>query len=126
MTCVFCKLVKEKSIAQSKCFYAIWDIDPIQEGHLLVIAKSHRMSIAELSSEERLDLLDFQEKLISCMEKQASVLGVTVVVNNGNVMDQDLHFHSHLLPRYVEDGFWDRVQPAQKIFPKEQFEADLQ
>lgn len=120
MSCVFCNLSEENWLAHSAYFYAVWDIDPIQEGHLLVISKKHRMAIAELSNEEKLDLIDFQNQLIEKMEKSSTILGVTLIINNGKLMDAGIHFHSHLIPRYEDDGFWNEVSPKKRAFPKNQ------
>lgn len=120
-SCTFCHISDELKIAQSQHFYALWDIDPIQEGHLLIIAKEHRLSLAGLNSAERLDFLDFQCQLIDRMEAQADVLGVTLAINNGQLMDEGTHFHCHLIPRFKQDGFWDSVSPRQHTFSKDEF-----
>lgn len=42
MACVFCKGIEEENILfQSKYFKMVWDIDPLQLGHLLVISNTH-------------------------------------------------------------------------------------
>lgn len=121
MSCIFCQLEKEAWVAESRFFYAVWDIDPIQEGDLLTISKHHRMSLAELSEEEKLDLLTFQSQLIERLETCSDILGVTLATNNGALMDLGTHFHSHLIPRYQNDGFWEQISLSQKLFDKTQF-----
>ncbi|WP_405054575.1 HIT family protein [Streptococcus handemini] len=42
MTCIFCHDISEESILyQSRHFKLVWDIDPIQTGHVLIISKDH-------------------------------------------------------------------------------------
>lgn len=120
MECIFCHLQKENWVSESEHFYAVWDIDPIQEGHLLVISKKHRMSLAELSDAEKLDLLTFQTNLITRLDRKG-VFGVTIATNNGKLMDEGTHFHSHLLPRYENDSFWDNIELPIYPFEKENF-----
>ncbi|MET3557937.1 histidine triad (HIT) family protein [Streptococcus rupicaprae] len=121
MACIFCALDEEAKVIQSKHFFAVWDIDPIQQGHLLVIAKEHRMALAELSVEEGMDLLAFQKELIGQFELEKGVLGVTLATNNGALMDSGTHFHSHLIPRYDHDGFWEQLQLEAVAFDKAGF-----
>lgn len=122
MECIFCQLSKDRWVAESDKFFAVWDIDPIQEGHLLVIAKRHVLSIGELTDIERLDLLNFQEQLIAKMEEMPDMLGVTAATNNGQLMDEGTHFHSHLIPRYEADGFWEQLHLEKHDFDKKGFE----
>lgn len=123
MTCIFCSLLDSDQIASSDYFFAVWDIDPIQEGHLLVISKRHCMSISELSNMEKLDLINFQSELIEKMELHSEILGITIASNNGKVMDDGTHFHSHLIPRYANDGFWEAINVDLKSFPRDKFES---
>lgn len=116
MACIFCCLPRENKIAESEHFFAVWDIDPIQEGHLLIIAKAHRLSLSELTADERLDLLNFQEHLIEKLERSSAILGITVAINNGRLMDEGTHFHSHLIPRYKDDAFWEQIQLEKRVF----------
>ncbi|MFC5631860.1 MULTISPECIES: HIT family protein [Streptococcus] len=118
MACIFCNLPKESWVAESDYFFAVWDIDPIQEGHLLVIAKQHLLSLSELSVNEKLDMLTFQTQLIEKMERSSTILGVTLATNNGRLMDEGTHFHSHLIPRYENDGFWDNMTLENHPFDK--------
>lgn len=120
MACIFCNLPKENWVSESEYFFAVWDIDPIQEGHLLVISKKHRMSLTELPDAEKLDLLTFQTNLITRLENQ-HFFGVTIAINNGKLMDEGTHFHSHLIPRYENDGFWDKIELLVYPFDKDSF-----
>lgn len=108
-TCIFCHhLQQEQILKTSPHFKVVFDIDPIQFGHLLIIAKRHVMNYSDLLTEEISDLVDLQKELITLLETKAGV-GVTVVFNNGRMMDQNTHFHVHLIPRYLEDGFWNGI-----------------
>ncbi|TDM15333.1 HIT family protein [Macrococcus bovicus] len=108
-TCIFCHhLKKEQILMTSHYFKVVFDIDPIQYGHLLIISKRHVMNYCDLLTEEVSDIADLQKELITLLEREVGV-GVTVVFNNGKMMDQNTHFHVHLIPRYVKDNFWNGI-----------------
>lgn len=109
MTCVFCKGIEEENILfQSKYFKMVWDIDPLQLGHLLVISKEHFETLEQLPERIRYELVDLQAYLTKLFRETTEVDGISVVYNDG-VMDPGTHFHIHLIPRYRTDGFWDPI-----------------
>ena len=108
MKCIFCNEIKEEQILlETASFEVIFDIDPIQLGHLLIISKSHPESIIDLTSETLLELIILEKKIVEVLENNFDILGVSIIQNNGKVMDDGTHFHVHVVPRYTEDKFWD-------------------
>lgn len=110
MNCIFCDLVNAKPIYETDNFFCLWDIDPIQEGHILIISKRHFMNISELPSILLDEMINLQKYLISVLEEHTEVLGVTTIYNNGKTMMNKTHFHFHVIPRYKEDGFYESLQ----------------
>lgn len=118
MTCIFCDLISpEQVLLETAHFKLVFDIDPIQTGHLLIISKRHLMSLTELSAEERHDLIDLEAKLVGLLEAHLPINGVTLASNDKDLMDAGTHFHRHLIPRRVGDGFWDSLD-----LPKEDWD----
>lgn len=110
MTCIFCDLITpEQILLESDFFKLVFDIDPIQTGHLLLISKRHVLSMADLSLPERHELVDLEARLIALLEAHLPVDGVTLASNDKGLMDEGTHFHVHLIPRRAGDGFWDRI-----------------
>ena len=108
MKCIFCNEIKEEQILlETASFEVIFDIDPIRLGHLLIISKSHTESIIDLTSETLLELIILEKKIVEVLENNFDILGVSIIQNNGKVMDDGTHFHVHVVPRYTEDKFWD-------------------
>lgn len=108
MKCIFCnEIKKEQILLETASFEVIFDIDPIQLGHLLIISKSHTESIIDLTSETLLELIILEKKIVEVLENNFDILGVSIIQNNGKVMDDGTHFHVHVVPRYTEDKFWD-------------------
>ncbi|MCG7421015.1 HIT family protein [Macrococcus epidermidis] len=106
--CIFCNgLEKNQIIYETKHFKVVFDINPEQEGHMLLISKDHYMNYLELPDEVVLDLIQLERKLIQILEGDMNIYGVSLIKNNGQVMDEGTHFHEHIIPRYEFDGFWD-------------------
>lgn len=125
MSCVFCTHIQpEQKLYESRYFFVVFDIAPIQEGLLLVISKAHRMNYRELNEEEIIDLNKLINQLIVLYEDRYHV-GVSVIMNNGKQMDDNLHFHVHILPRYQDDAFWDHVEPKHHSFDLEDLKHSL-
>ncbi|TDM11920.1 HIT family protein [Macrococcus lamae] len=107
--CIFCQDITDQQVlTQTEFFKVVYDIDPIQMGHLLIISNHHYMNISELPKNALVDLVMLEQQLTALLESHCAY-GVTIVSNNGRVMDDGTHFHVHLIPRYQNDGFWDHV-----------------
>lgn len=107
MTCIFCEGIEEKQILmQTENFKVVLDIDPIQSGHLLIISKQHIMDVRNLSDLALIELFELQKQIISLFEAHFSVDGMSIIQNNGTIMDEGTHFHVHIVPRYKGDEFW--------------------
>ncbi|WP_407371852.1 HIT family protein [Carnobacterium sp.] len=115
MKCIFCNEIKEEQILlETASFKVIFDSDPIQLGHLLIISKSHADSIIDFTSETLLELIILEKKIVEALENNFNILGVSIIQNNGKVMDDGTHFHVHVVPRYTEDKFWDNQTVAKR------------
>ncbi|VGY36773.1 HIT domain-containing protein [Streptococcus pyogenes] len=67
--CIFCHQLKANQLlTQSQYFKVVFDIDPIQKGHLLLISKDHYTSLTQLPKEVRYDLIDLQAALVAKLE----------------------------------------------------------
>lgn len=116
-SCIFCnEIFKDDIIFDTEHFFIVFDIDPIQEGHLLIISKQHMLNMTELPDEQLLELGRLEQQLIHTLETNFDLLGVTQAMNNGNSMDLNVHFHVHLIPRYHNDNFWTNLEVTHKPF----------
>lgn len=126
MTCIFCELIKpEQILYETDHIKVVYDIDPIQTGHLLLISKEHYMSVTELPMAVRHEWIDLEVYLVGLMEETLRIDGVTRASNDKGLMDEGTHFHSHLIPRWAGDGFWDQVDIAYLQLDMTAFEAKL-
>lgn len=121
MSCIFCHQLKEEEILlQTKHFKLVFDIDPFNDGHVLIISREHYMNLLELPDDAVLELISLEKMLIHLFEQHFDADGTTVLQNNGGVMDSNTHFHVHITPRYKDDGFWDNVSPVRHALNIEQ------
>ncbi|HEM2780138.1 TPA: HIT family protein [Streptococcus suis] len=113
MTCIFCHQLKEEDILyQTEHFKVVWDIDPVQTGHLLIISKEHYDTLSQIPSAVRYELSDLEVFLTDKLCQALTIDGVTTACND-RLFDAGIHFHVHLIPRFRSDGFWDQISLAQ-------------
>lgn len=113
MTCIFCHQIEEIDILyQTEHFKVVWDIDPVQTGHLLIISKEHYDTLSQIPSAVRYELSDLEVFLTDKLCQELAIDGVTTACND-RLFDAGTHFHVHLIPRFREDCFWDQVRLTQ-------------
>lgn len=106
--CVFCKIIEKKlpsyPIFENENVIAILDIDPINEGHVLVIPKKHVNAIDELPTEMFMEAMVLAQKIVKALKECYHADGYSIMQNGGQFCDFG-HCHIHIFPRYVNDGF---------------------
>ncbi len=108
-TCVFCKIARgeipAKIVYENSKIIAFLDINPRNEGHTLVIPKTHYQSLLDMPEEILSELLIVAKKLCEKMKNKLQAKGFNLVINIGKVAGQEVpHFHLHIIPRYPDDG----------------------
>jgi histidine triad (HIT) family protein len=109
-TCVFCDLIKgaaEVSVCHDDpVAIAFLDIQPVNTGHVLVVPRTHYETLRDVPREVGLHLYQVATRLIPVVQQVAGADDLNVIVNSGAAAGQDVnHFHIHLIPRKVGDGF---------------------
>jgi len=109
MDCVFCK-IRDGQIPSVKIYddertFAIMDINPLNEGHLLVIPKAHAATIYEIAEEDMGRLAVVAKRIALAVQKTLRPDGLNMLQANGAAAFQSVpHFHLHLIPRWSGDG----------------------
>ncbi|MFH5182081.1 HIT family protein [Paenibacillus sp. TAB 01] len=86
------------------------DIEPLSEGHTLILPKSHALDVDELDRDTALAVMDASIRLSGVLKALYRPDGITVIQNGGRFNDLR-HYHMHVFPRYAGDGFaW--MEPA--------------
>ena len=101
--CIFCKIVKGEipcfKIFEDDKVLAFADINPITDGHLLIIPKKHAENIWETSEEDLLAIHRTSKKLAQAIKSALNPDGVAVLQLNGRGVNQVvMHYHLHLIP----------------------------
>ncbi|OXM87323.1 HIT family protein [Paenibacillus rigui] len=80
------------------------DIDPLSEGHTLILPKNHAVELDELEPSTARAVMDASMLLSRALKALYRPDGITVIQNGGRFNDLR-HYHMHVFPRYVGDGF---------------------
>lgn len=108
MECAFCNIIKKQAnayiIYESDTIEAFLDIDPIHEGHVLIVPKIHEASIEKLPLEVLTDIMELAQRIVVALKQVYGIEGYSMMQNGGQFCDFG-HCHFHIFPRYQEDGF---------------------
>lgn len=108
MRCQFCDLANgletSNMVYQTNTISCFLDIDPINDGHTLIVPKKHVLDTEELDRETRLDVMNAIVLLSQSIKTIYQPDGITVMQNGGYFNDVN-HYHMHVFPRYKNDGF---------------------
>ncbi|HBF42925.1 MAG TPA: HIT family protein [Desulfobacteraceae bacterium] len=102
--CIFCKIIKGEipsfKVYEDSKVFAFLDINPISEGHTLVIPKKHAQSLWEIKSEDLIAVHLVSQKIIHAIKDVLNPSGVACLQLNGRGVNQVvMHYHLHLIPR---------------------------
>tara|TARA_Y100000310_G_scaffold26157_1_gene24991 strand:- start:925 stop:1272 length:348 start_codon:yes stop_codon:yes gene_type:complete len=107
--CIFCKIAKgeidSEKIAETDNFFAIRDINPISEGHSLIISKKHFVTLLDIPNVLGKELLEITKKVSDEILEKKLGDGFNLIMNNLKVAGQlVMHAHIHIIPRKEDDG----------------------
>ena len=103
--CVFCeKIDKERVLFESENWIAFHDAFPVSIGHTLIVTKKHFETYFDLPTKIS-DELSFQiNKVKDILDKKYKPDGYNIGINCGEAAGQTvMHFHLHVIPRYIGD-----------------------
>ncbi len=84
---------------------AFLDVNPIAEGHTLVIPKERRAQLHELSDEQSAAIGRVLPRIARAVLKVTGATAYNVLQNNGPAAHQAVfHVHFHIIPRRGEAG----------------------
>jgi len=102
--CIFCKIVRGEipsvKVFEDERVFSFMDINPVSEGHALIIPKNHAANIWEIDTEDLLAIHSASKRLAEAMRRALDVEGIAVLQLNGKAVNQVVfHYHLHLMPR---------------------------
>ncbi|MFB6311253.1 MAG: HIT family protein [Salinirussus sp.] len=115
--CLFCGIVAGdvpgRIVHETDDTVAFLDVNPLAEGHTLVVPRAHRKRIGDLAPAEAGALFRAVADVVPAVETALDAPATTVAVNNGPAAGQEIdHVHVHIVPRYHSDG----AGPIHRLF----------
>lgn len=125
-SCIFCAILAGQR--PGSIFYAdatvvgLLDINPVTEGHALIIPRRHIADLASLDEAVGRQLWTVAQRAAAAL--RASGLrceGVNLFLADGEAAFQEVfHLHLHVFPRYTGDGFslnadWSHQPPREAL-----------
>ena len=108
VNCIFCKIankeVESNIVYESNNIVAFLDVDPINEGHILVVPKEHYLDIEELPIKLLNEIMELSQRIVKALKETYKPDGYSIMQNGGK-FNEIGHFHFHIFPRYQNDGF---------------------
>ncbi len=115
MDCVFCSIIHGEADAEvvldEPDLLAFLDRRPVFKGHVLLVPRTHVVTLPDLPAALREPFLEAAQRLASAVVSGLGAQGSFVAMNN--VVSQSVpHLHLHVVPRTKGDGlrgfFWPR------------------
>jgi len=102
--CIFCKIIKGEipsfKVYEDENVFAFADINPMAEGHTLIIPKKHAANLWEIDGESLAAVHLASKKIIDAITRALNPSGVAAMQLNGESVGQSVfHYHLHLIPR---------------------------
>jgi histidine triad (HIT) family protein len=107
--CIFCKIIRGEipcfKVYEDDDVLAFMDVNPVAEGHVLVIPKHHSRDILETPPEWVGKTFAGAGRVARAVQKSLAPDGINIVQANGPGAKQSVfHLHVHVIPRAMDDG----------------------
>jgi histidine triad (HIT) family protein len=108
-SCIFCKIVAGEipsfKLYEDSETLAFMDINPVQDGHCLVITKEHYPTVFDVAPDAFAATARTAITVAKAVNTALKPDGLNLIQSNGPGAAQSvLHFHLHILPRRMRDG----------------------
>jgi len=102
--CIFCRIIEGSAqgyrVYEDALTLAFLDINPISDGHTLIVPKVHEERLENLPPEYTEALFRALLRLVGPIQTAMSVPATSIGVNNGREAGQLVpHVHIHVIPR---------------------------
>ncbi len=122
--CIFClknQQAKDKFvIKKSKFAFALLNIYPYNNGHVMVSPYRHVKDLKGLNDAELLDMMKMTKEMQVLLEKKLKPHGFNIGINTGKVSGAGYrgHVHIHIVPRWEGDTNFMSVIGNTKVVPQ--------
>ena len=127
--CIFCKIVENElpgfRVFENEHTVAFMDINPVANGHVLVVPKEHWANLYEMPDVQFGYTSATVRRVATAVNQFLNPDGISIIQANGKGAAQSvLHFHIHIVPRTFGDelkinwelksGKMDEIEAAAK------------
>jgi histidine triad (HIT) family protein len=107
--CIFCKIINGEipcfKVYEDEKVLAFEDINPISQGHTLVIPKTHAPDLWEIPDADLSAVHLASQKISRGIKAALNPAGIACLQLNGRGVNQVvMHYHLHLIPRSPEEA----------------------
>ncbi|TMA48160.1 MAG: HIT family protein [Deltaproteobacteria bacterium] len=118
-SCIFCRIVggevPAEVVAREPEVVAFLDVQPLADGHVLIVPRAHVAAVEELEPAAAAALFQTVLRLAGPVREALGAAGTTIGINNGAATGQTIpHVHVHIVPRWPDDG----AGSIHTIFPR--------
>ncbi len=104
-----------KKLYEDATVFAFLDINPLSDGHALVVPRRQVERLEQLSPAELADLARAIHTLAPRILRAVGAADYNVLQNNGSAAGQVVpHVHFHIIPRRAGDGLGYRWNPQSR------------
>ena len=116
--CIFCKIINgeipSKKIYEDNDLIVILDVNPLSNGHMLIIPKKHYTDFTELDNDTLLKINNIAKKMKDLIYEKLNADGIKLV-NNYGIEQVVKHYHLHIIPCYENINELTDIESIYKI-----------
>lgn len=107
--CLFCRSLKSKRknyiIARNKYSFAMLNVFPYNNGHVMISPKRHVKKLEALNGKEIADVFSMLKQIIRLLNRVLKPAGFNIGINIGKCGGAGIpdHLHLHVVPRWEAD-----------------------
>ncbi len=121
--CIFCQKPRSRSdvknliVERGRHVFAILNLYPYNNGHVMIVANRHVKSFTFLGPEEMLELFNMANRLMKKLDRILKPHGYNVGFNIGRAAGAGIekHVHLHIVPRWLGDTNFMPVLSGTKV-----------
>ena len=123
--CIFCHALEGADaplvLARGRTAYVILNLYPYNSGHLMVVPNRHVAALAEITSEELVELMTLVQRSEIVLSEVYAPHGINVGLNLGRAAGAGVadHLHIHVVPRWAGDTNFMSVVGDVRVLPEE-------
>lgn len=124
--CFLCKMFAEENdrdnllLKRGKTCAVVMNRYPYTSGHLMVTPYRHLEHLADLTAEERLEMMDLTIEAVGILKAELKPDGLNLGYNLGAAAGAGLkdHIHQHIVPRWTGDTNFMPVLSGTRVMPQ--------